>query len=60
MPPKKKEVVKVQLTFTKKQMELVREHRDIFGDSDAEIVRSIVTNWLVKERENKREGKNEK
>lgn len=47
MSNKKKEVVKVQLTFTKKQMELIRSYRDIFGESDAEIVRSIVTNWLI-------------
>ncbi|RLG10246.1 CopG family transcriptional regulator, partial [Candidatus Pacearchaeota archaeon] len=42
MPPKKKEVVKVQLTFSKKQMEIIRSYRDIFGESDAEIVRAIV------------------
>lgn len=43
----KKEVVKVQATFTKRQMEIMRGYRDIFGDSDAEIVRAIVMNWLV-------------
>lgn len=46
----KKEVVKVQATFTKKQMEVMRNYRDIFGDSDAEIVRAIVMNWLSYER----------
>jgi hypothetical protein len=43
----KKEVVKVQVTFTKRQMEIMREYQDIFGESDAEIVRAIVMNWLA-------------
>jgi len=43
----KKEVVKVQVTFTKKQMEVMKEYQDIFGESDAEIVRAIVMNWLA-------------
>ena len=53
MPPKKKEVVKVQIAFTKKQMEIIRSYKDIFGDSDAEIVRSIVTNWLISKKDSK-------
>jgi len=53
MPPKKKEVVKVQIAFTKKQMEIIRSYKDIFGDSDAEVVRSIVTNWLISKKESK-------
>lgn len=57
MPPKKKEVVKVQLTFTKKQMEIVRSYKNIFGDSDAEIVRSIVTNWLIQGKDTKTKEK---
>ena len=59
MPPKKKEVVKVQIAFTKKQMDIIRSYKDIFGDSDAEIVRSIVTNWLVQKRDSKSGDKNE-
>ena len=47
----KKEVVKVQVTFTKKQMEVMREYQDIFGESDAEIVRAIVMNWLALKKE---------
>ena len=43
----KKEVVKVQATFTKRQMEIIRNYKDIFGESDAEIVRAIVINWLA-------------
>ena len=54
MPTKKKEVVKVQLTFTKKQIELIRSYKDIFGEADAEIVRSIVTNWLISKKEIKK------
>jgi len=56
---KKKEVVKVQLTFTKKQMEIIRSYRDIFGESDAEIVRAITTNWLILKRGIKKEGEKE-
>ena len=59
MPPKKKEVVKVQVAFTKKQMDIIRSYKDIFGDSDAEIVRSMVTNWLVQKRDPKSGDKNE-
>ena len=50
----KKEVVKVQVTFSKKQMDIMKNYKDIFGESDAEIVRAIVMNWLALER-----GKNE-
>ena len=46
----KKEVVKVQVTFTKKQMGVMKEYQDIFGESDAEIVRAIVMNWLALEK----------
>jgi RNA-binding protein YhbY len=53
----KKEVVKVQVTFTKKQMEIMRNYQDIFGESDAEIVRAIVMNWLSLKKEG---NKNEK
>ncbi len=56
----KKEVVKVQVTFTKKQMEIMRNYQDIFGESDAEIVRAIIMNWLVLKKEgNKRDGTKE-
>ena len=47
----KKEVVKVQVTFTKKQMEVMKEYQNIFGESDAEIVRAIVMNWLALKKE---------
>ena len=57
MAKKKKEVVKVQLTLTKKQMNIIREYGDIFGDSDAEIVRAIVMNWLASKKEVKNDEK---
>jgi len=54
----KKEVVKVQVTFSKKQMEIMRDYQDIFGESDAEIVRAIVMNWLALKKEgSKNEGR---
>ena len=59
MPPKKKEVVKVQVAFTKKQMDIIRSYKDIFGSSDAEIVSYIVTNCLVQTRDPKSSDKNE-
>ncbi len=43
----RKEVIKVQVTFNKKQIEIIRKYKGIFGESDAEIIRSIVTNWLL-------------
>ena len=59
MAPKKKEVVKVQVAFTKKQMDIIRSYKDIFGESDAEIVRSMVTNWLIQKRGPKKGGGDE-
>ena len=47
----KKEVVKVQATFSKKQMDIMRDYQDIFGETDAEIVRAIVMNWLSSKKE---------
>ncbi|HRZ86151.1 MAG TPA: CopG family transcriptional regulator [Candidatus Paceibacterota bacterium] len=60
MPIKKKEVVKVQLTLTKKQMEIIRKYKDIFGESDAEIVRAIVVNWLISKKEGEKNAENKK
>ena len=42
----KKEPNKIQATFNKEQLKLIRSFRGVFGDGDAEIVRYIVTNWL--------------
>lgn len=54
MPRGKKEVIKVQPTFNKKQMELIRQFKGILGEDDAEIVRYIVTNWLLEKSTKKR------
>lgn len=43
----KKESKKVHSTFNKEQLRLIRSFRGVFGDDDAEIVRYIVTNWLL-------------
>ena len=45
------------LERVKKQMDIIRSYKDIFGDSDAEIVRSMVTNWLIQKRDSKAGGK---
>jgi hypothetical protein len=47
MPRARKETERVQPTFTKEQMRLIRSFKGIFGDDDSEIVRAIVTNWLL-------------
>jgi hypothetical protein len=43
----KKDTLRVQPTFSKEQMRLIRSFKGVFGDDDAEIVRAIVTNWLL-------------
>lgn len=52
----KKESIKVQPTFNKAQIELIRKFKGILGEDDAEIVRYIVTNWLLQQLI-KKEGK---
>lgn len=52
--PAKKEVVKVQATFSKNQIKLIREYSNIFGESDAEIVRAIVVNWLSSKKDSEK------
>ena len=52
-------MVKVQVTFTKKQMDIIRSYEEIFGESDAEIVRAMVMMWLASEKKFKRGGGNE-
>ena len=37
---------RVQVSFTEKQWELLEKFQGEFGDSDADIVRSIVIAWL--------------
>jgi len=46
----KKQSFKIQTTFNKSQIELIRKFKGILGEDDAEIVRYIVTNWLLEKR----------
>jgi len=39
-------IKRVQVTFTKSQWELIENFRGILGQTDAEIVRTIVLTWL--------------
>lgn len=41
---------KVQVTFNKAQLELIRDFEGIFGASKAEIVRNITVSWLFDKR----------
>ncbi len=43
----KKDSEKIQVTFNKEQIRLIKKYKGIFGEDDAEIVRHIVTNWLL-------------
>lgn len=43
----KKDSNKIQVTFNKEQIKLIRQHKGIFGEEDAEIVRYIVINWVI-------------
>jgi len=52
-PKLKEEVKKIQVTFNKSQLELIDSLRGIFGDSRAEVVRHIVTDWLFNKRDKK-------
>ncbi len=47
MTTQRKDTIRVQVTFTKDQMELIRKSRGFFGSSDAEAVRNIVLAWLA-------------
>lgn len=38
---------KIQVTFSDAQALLLDELKGILGDSDAEVVRAIVMNWLL-------------
>ncbi len=41
---------KIQVTFNKAQLELIRGFEGIFGASKAEIVRNITVSWLFDKR----------
>jgi len=59
MARKKKDSVKIQPTFSKKQVELIQKFRGILGEDNAEIVRSIVINWLLENRGISTKSKND-
>ncbi len=48
----KKDTEKLQITFSRGQLELIRKYKGVFGEKDTEIIRFIVANWLL-EREDK-------
>lgn len=37
---------RVQVSFTKKQWELIKNLKGVFGSADADIVRNLVLAWL--------------
>ena len=47
IPTQRKENARVQVTFTKEQMELINKSKGFFGNTDAEVVRNIVVAWLA-------------
>jgi len=42
-----KHTKRVQVSFTKKQWELIKSLKGELGNSDSDIVRSIVISWLT-------------
>jgi hypothetical protein len=47
VPMQKGENIRVQVTFTKEQLELINKSRGLLGNTNAEIVRNIVVAWLA-------------
>jgi hypothetical protein len=45
---------RVQITFSKDQLKLIREYKGMLGDNDPEVIRTIVINWLLERSEGKR------
>ena len=52
-PRLQEDAEKIQVTFNKSQLELIDRFRGIFGNTRAEVVRYIVTNWLFDKRDKK-------
>jgi len=50
----RKEFNKIPVTFNDKQWEEIEKYRGIFGNKRAEIVRSIVLNWIINKKEDHR------
>lgn len=47
MKKTKKEMKRIQVTFTKEQWELIEKLKGEMGIMDSEIVRNIVMGWLM-------------
>jgi len=43
----KKDSKKIQVILTKEQYEIIKKLRGEMGNSDSEIIRNIVVNWLL-------------
>ena len=39
--------VKVQVTLTREQGQRVQRLKGVMGDSESEVIRTIVANWLI-------------
>jgi hypothetical protein len=46
----KKRKNKVPVTFNEEQLSLIEEYNGIMGNTNAEIIRNIVINWLLDKR----------
>ncbi len=55
MPKNKKDTEKLQITFSRGQLELIRKYKGVFGEKDTEIIRFIVANWLLEKQEKDKE-----
>lgn len=47
------ETNKIPVTLNDKQWEYIEKYRGILGEKRAEILRSIVLNWILEREENK-------
>ena len=44
---RKKENPRVQVYLTKEQLKRIKKYDGVLGDTESEIIRTIVANWLV-------------
>ena len=40
-------IKRIQVSFTEKQYEMLKNFKGEFGDSDAEVIRNIIMAWLA-------------
>lgn len=45
---------KIPVTFNEEQIRLIEEYQGIMGDTKAEIIRGIVINWLLNNKNDKK------